>query len=136
MGRKVFQDFAHVMCQKFIESPSNLDLVMLAILGSGRLELDILAGRATHNGTGTKPLPFSASWLAWVKERMAASEIPESLLKSASLRVEYDVELSRSPMGMLACQFKFACTSLVEAPDKKYTATMKAEKGICLTVYL
>ena len=136
MGRKVFQDFAHVMCQKFIESPSNRDLVMLAILGSGRLELDILAGRATHNGGGVKPLPFSASWLEWVKGRMAASEISDTLLKSACLTVEYDVELSRSPMGRLACQFKFACTSLVEAPDRKYTAAMKAEQGICLSEYL
>jgi hypothetical protein len=135
MGRKVFQDFAHVMCQKFIESPaSNRDLVNLAVLGNGRLELNILSGKATHNGVTIKPLAFSASWLAWVKERMAVSEIPESLLKSAALTVEYEVELSRKTgPGWLSGQFKFACTSLVEAPDRSYTATMNAEKiwGLC-----
>jgi len=129
MGRKVFQDFAHVMCQKFIESPaSNLDLVKLAVLGNGRLELNILSGKATHNGVTIKPLAFSESWLAWAKERMAASKIPENLLKSAALTVEYQVKLSRKTgPGWLCGQFKFACTSLVEAPDRSYTDAMNAE---------
>ena len=38
MARKVFQHFAQVLCQRFVEVPSNRDLINLAILGGGRID--------------------------------------------------------------------------------------------------
>ena len=32
MARKVFQHFAQVLCQRFVEVPSNRDLINLAVL--------------------------------------------------------------------------------------------------------
>jgi len=129
MGRKVFQDFAHVMCQMFIESPSNRDLANLAILGNGRLELLFIEDRATHNGVAIEPLPFAEEWRLWAIKRMAVSEINSELLIAASLTVEYEVHLSRkSGLGWLCANYAFKVSSLVQASDRSYTAAMNAEK--------
>ena len=63
MGRKHFQDFANVLCQQFVETPTNKDLVDLAILGDGILQLRITEGKATHRGHAIEPLPFASAWL-------------------------------------------------------------------------
>lgn len=129
MGRKIFQEFAYEMCQKFVETPSNCDLVNLAILGDGRLELCIFDGRASHNNHTIEQLPFSQSWLTWAKTRMGILKVPESLLVGAALTVDYEVELSRKEsLGWLCANFSFVCNSTVEAPDRKYCAKLKAEK--------
>jgi hypothetical protein len=130
MGRKVFQDFAHVLCQKFVDSPSNRDLVNLAILGSGKLVLFIPEGRATHNGHAVEPLPFAEDWLAWVTDRMAALRIPAEYMRSARLEAECDVELTRHPtLGWLGIKLKVACTGIVESPDRTYVATLQSDRG-------
>src|SRR5262245_6632669 len=59
MGRKAFQDFAHILCQRFIEVPTNHDLVNLFIFGGGTMILDVLAQKATVNGLPVKPLPYA-----------------------------------------------------------------------------
>jgi hypothetical protein len=78
MGRKVFQDFAHVLCQKFVEVPSNRDLVNLALLGDGVLRLDITGRRATHNGFPIEPLPFTEQSLLWIESRLHELAIPRA----------------------------------------------------------
>ena len=129
MARKVFQDFAHVMCQKFVEVPSNRDLLNLAILGGGRLHLDILGGRATHNDLAIEPLPFAASWIEWAMGRMTELGIPSAELSGAALDVQYTVDLRRKPgLGWLCADYDFSCTGSVVAPDKQYSSTLKAHR--------
>lgn len=70
MGRRVFQNSAHVLCQKFVEVPSNRDLVNLAMLGDGVLRLDITGRKATHNGLAIEPLPFAEQYLLWKESRL------------------------------------------------------------------
>jgi hypothetical protein len=124
MGRKVFQGFAYVLCQKFVNSSSNRDLVNLAILGSGKLVLFITEGQATHNGHAVEPLPFGEDWLAWVAARMAALRISREDMKSARLEAECDVEMGRSDgLGWLYIKLKVACTGVVESSDRTYVAT-------------
>jgi hypothetical protein len=129
MGRKVFQDFAHVMCQMFIESPSNRDLVNLIILGNGRLELEIVEGRATHNGIAIEPMPFSEHWHSWALKRMSETSIDRELLVAASLTTDYEVQLNRKTgMGWLCGAFTFKVYSSVRAPDRTYTAELNSAK--------
>jgi hypothetical protein len=97
MGRKVFQDFAHVLCQKFVEVPSNRDLVNLAILGDGVLRLDITARKATHNGFAIEPLPFVEESLRWIESRLDELAIPRGELSGANLTVDSRVKLHRKP---------------------------------------
>lgn len=130
MGRKHFQDLANVLCQKFVECPSNLDLVDLAILGDGLLELFITDDRATHAGHAIEPLAFAPGWMTWAEGRLEALGIPRAELRSAVLQVDYKVALSRSPsLGWLTARFEFQCTGIVSAVDRDYRAELRAERN-------
>jgi hypothetical protein len=129
MARKVFQDFAHVLCQKFIETPSNSDLVNLAIFGDGMLQVDFLAGQASHNRAPISPLAYMKSVRTWLERRLAELEIPPQEMAAAHLAVDYTVHLHRRPdLGWLCAEFKFECTGLVRAPDREYVSSMGANR--------
>ena len=129
MARKVFQDFAHVVCQKFIEVPSNTDLVKLAVLGDGKLELDLIAGKASHNRGAISPLPYMKETREWIECRLTELQIPSVELLSATLVAEYTVTLHRlPPLHWLSAKFEFACTGIIRASDREYVSEMKANK--------
>jgi hypothetical protein len=127
MARKVFQGFAHVLCQKFIEVPSNNDLINLIILGSGIIELDVLNSKARCNRFPIEPLPYSAVARAWLLEQMRKHQIPDIELVSALLTIEFDARLTAQaplPAGM----FDLNCKSSVHAPDRSYSASIATSK--------
>ena len=130
MGRKVFQEFAHVLCHKFVEVPSNRDLVNLAILGDGELVLAVMEDRATHNGTAVQPLPYATEWRHWVGARLNELAIPASDLVSAHLTVKYQVDLRRRETGLrwLSGYFAFECAAAVGAADRTYRAELSTSK--------
>jgi hypothetical protein len=129
MGRKVFQDFAHVLCQKFLDTPSNRDLVNLAILGSGTLILAVTDGSATHNRLAIQPLPYAQTWLDWVTPQLAVHHVPRTELQVVELAVTYTVELTRKGgLGWLCARFDFACEGRVASPDREYRCSLKASK--------
>lgn len=70
MARKVFQDFAHVLCQRFIETPSRRDLVNLYLYGGGRLVIDLMARTATCNRWPIAPLPYAEDARRWIEIQM------------------------------------------------------------------
>jgi hypothetical protein len=129
VARKVFQDFAHVLCQRFIEVPSNRDLVNLVILGGGTLALDIIGRKATCNRYPVQPLPYSEDARGWLESQMKTRKIPTDELIGASLIVEYVVDLSRWQSDPIpVAKFDFACTGSITSPDRQYTSVLKAEK--------
>jgi hypothetical protein len=127
MARKVFQDFVHVLCQRFVEAASNKDLVNLALLGGGTLVLDIMAHKASCNRYPIEPLPYSAEARNWLDSQMAKQKIPIEELVSALLTVEYAIDLSRKPdlPIMPVAKFDFVCTGSISTPDRVYTAVLK-----------
>jgi hypothetical protein len=92
VARKVFQDFAHVLCQRFVEVPSNRDLVNLVLLGGGTLVLDLVTRKAMCNRYAIEPLPYAEDARSWLDSQMVKRRIPIEELIGASLTVEYDVE--------------------------------------------
>jgi hypothetical protein len=129
VARKVFQDFAHVLCQRFIEVPSNRDLVNLVIFGGGTLVLDITGRKATLNRWPIEPLPYSEDARGWLQTQMQKRNIPTDELVVASLAVEYAVELTRKPnFPIPSAKFQFVCTGSITSPDRQYTAALRAEK--------
>ena len=130
MARKVFQHFAHVLCQRFVEVPSNRDLVNLVLWGGGNLHLDITGRRATVNGYQVEPLPYVDDALHWLEGQIAKQGISPEQLVSAALAVEYTLTTTRRHAGapILTASFDFSCTSSVVAPDRTYTSTFRAEK--------
>ena len=126
VARKVFQDFAHVLCQRFIEVLSRRDLVNLVILGGGKLVLDIVGRKATCNRYPVEPLPYSEDARAWVTSQMERRKIPSDELIGAFLIVEYTVDLSRKQNNPIpVAKFDFACTA---QSDRQYTSVLKVEK--------
>jgi hypothetical protein len=129
MARKVFQHFAHVLCQRFIEVPSNKDLASLVLFGTGTLVLDLTAQRATWNRHPVDPLPYAEEARRWLYDQMEQRKIPVEQLVSASLVVEYVVELTRKlnyPFPIAG--FDFSCTGSIVSPDRQYTSAQKARK--------
>ncbi|KRR26865.1 hypothetical protein CQ14_32620 [Bradyrhizobium lablabi] len=126
VARKVFQDFAHVLCQRFIEVPSNKDLVNLVLLGGGTLALDIVMRKATCNRCHIEPLPYAADARGWLDSQMTKQNIPIEELVGATLVVEYDVSLSRKPENPVLpmAKFHFACTGSISSPDRVYTSVL------------
>ncbi len=131
MARKVFQHFAHVLCQRFVEVPSNRDLVNLALWGGGNLHLDITGRTATVNRYPVEPLPYSADALHWLEDQVAKGGIPPEQFVSAALAVEYTVATTRRDPGMpmLYASFSFCCTGSIVSPDRTYTSILSAEKA-------
>ena len=129
MARKVFQDFAHVLCQRFIEVPSNRDLVNLVILGGGTLVLDNIARKASCNRYPITPLPYAEDARSWIESQMKQRHIPTEELAGASLTVEYTVDLMRKQSDPIpTAKFDFACTASIASPDRQYTAVLRAAK--------
>ena len=122
MARKVFQDFAHVLCQRFIETPSNKDLVNLVVLGGGTLTLDIMTQKATCNRFPINPLPYSEDARNWIASQIA--------MIGAGLTVEYTFDLSRKAALsiMPIAKFDFACTGSITSRNRQYVSVLKAQK--------
>jgi hypothetical protein len=131
MARKVFQDFAHVMCQRFVETPSNRDLVNLALLGGGELVMDVFGGKASFNRYPISPLPYASDARLWIEDQMERRSIAPSELVSASLVCMYTVELSRkwNDFPVLGAAFDFDLRAVIAAPDRQYVAAMTAAKA-------
>jgi hypothetical protein len=129
MARKVFQDFAHVLCQRFVEVPSNRDLVNLFLFGGGTLLLDLMARRATCNRYPIKPLPYAEDARRWIETQMVKREIPVEQLVGASLKVDYQiVAFERTDMPYPSVTFQFACTGTIASPERVYTSELAATK--------
>lgn len=130
MARKVFADFAHVLCQRFVETPSNRDLVNLALWGGGTLLLDIIGKRATFDDFPVKPLPYSAAALIWLDEQMVRRSIPREELSGAGLVVRYTVTMTLRSRGMPTpeASFSFLCVGSIVSPSRTYTSHLQAEK--------
>jgi hypothetical protein len=130
LARKVFQDFAHVLCQRFIEVPSNRDLVNLAILGGGTLSLDILDRRASLNRYPIEPLPYCGDARDWLFSQIETRNIPLGELSGASLAVKYTVNLSwASGVPYAKARFDFECVGAISSPDRQYTSALRAQKN-------
>jgi hypothetical protein len=128
MGRKVFQDFVNVLCSKFIDLPSNKDLVNLVILGDGTLNLMITAKKATHNRYPIKPFPYSEEYLSWIELRLEKHRIPRIELVSADLIVEYKTTLDHTRIGLPSARFSLDCTGIILHTDREYRCKATAEK--------
>jgi len=129
MARKVFQDFAHVLCQRFIALPSNMDLVNLVLLGGGRLEMDVMGRRATFERCPLAPFPYSEEARGWILAQMAKRAIPPEQLAGAWLVVDYSVEFTPQRRHHCArATFDLVCTGRLAAPDRRYSRVLAARK--------
>ncbi len=135
MGRKVFQNFAHVLCQKLVLAPRGRDILQLAIMGHGKLVMDLVSHRAGHNRYPVSRLPYMEDARLWLQGRLWHHSIPNEQLQSAEVIVDYRVVLGRSHGdNHLTGAFAFACLGRIGAPDRVYESTLTAEREWGLSV--
>lgn len=128
MRRKVLQDFAHVCCQKFLTSLSNSDRINFVIFGSGRVSIDFLALRCTHERMPISPLGYCVSFRDWLSENCQKHDIRFEDLTEVRLEVQMDVQTERRERpafaGWLTTKITFDCDSRVATAEKVYVSKM------------
>jgi hypothetical protein len=102
----------------------------LAILGGGKIVLDITAGKATWNRYPVEPLPYATEAKLWIENQLEARKIAHDQLVGASLIVDYAVRVAPSATeGIFQTgTFEFSCTGAIMSPDREYIANLKAVK--------
>ncbi len=126
MKRKVLQDFAHVCCQRFLTSLSNSDRINFVIFGSGRVSIDFLSQRCTHERLAISPLGYCLSFRDWLSESCQRHHIKLSELTEVKLDVQMIVQVERkerpSFSGWLTTTINFECSSRIVTDEKIYAA--------------
>lgn len=124
MRRKVLQDFANVCCQRFLTSLSNSDRINFAIFGSGRVSIDFLSLRCTHELTPISPLGYCVSFREWLSESCRKHKIRFEDITEARLEVQMDVHIERKEGSAFArwltTNITFECDSRVATDEKVY----------------
>jgi hypothetical protein len=141
MKLKRLNHAAQNICQIFCGWRLNLSLQRLAELGSGVLDIDVLSGQCTFNGSPIESLPIATEIQGWFLGDLEQSGIPVLNIRSASFRAE--LQLSRVPWNpgsemfftgdhkivtpeMNRCQMQSA--AVIKTYEKQYQGTYNGER--------
>lgn len=126
MRRKVIQDFANVCCQRFLTSLSNSDRINFIIFGSGKVTMDFLSLRCSHESLPLSPLGYCISFREWLEENCRKHCLKIADLKEARLEVKMHVQTERPDRsgfaGWLAPTITFECKSRIATDEKAYSS--------------
>lgn len=133
MRRKVFQDFANVFCQRFIDLPSGYDLAAFARHGSGIYLADILSGESSLDGKPIPRLRTCDDYKEWLFVQLDKRGIPHEAIRLAFLRIHVVVDKVRirSSYGHQSAdaQVSFDCQSEINTDEKSYAGRMGGIKN-------
>ena len=124
MRRKVFQDFANLFCQKFIDLPDGYDLATFVHLGSGFYLLDIINGNCSRNGLSIPPLMTCKEYRDWLQVQLNKRSTPlESLQISMGINVVVSNVRVKTSFGHIFASafFEHNCRSEIRTDEKTYS---------------
>lgn len=128
MRRKVLQDFANVSCQRFLTPLSNSDRINFVIFGSGKVAMDFLPLRCSHESTPLSPLGYCVTSRKWLEENCLRHSFEISDLKEARLEVTLDVQTARPDRpafaDWLTPHIEFRCESRIARDERVYAGQM------------
>jgi|SRR5215813_4453926 len=131
MRRKTLQDFANVLCQRFIDLPNGDDLASLAHLGSGTYDLDILNGGCTREGVPIPSLKMCDEYREWLSEQEGKRGIPPGILRvNIRIRVSISDQRVKTSYGHVfpSAHFDFDCRSEIQTDEKTYSGHKQGSK--------
>jgi hypothetical protein len=138
MRRKVLQDFANTLSQRFVDLPSGFDLATFAQLGSGCYSLDLFTGVCTRDGESIAELKTCADGRGWLEAQLASHRVPSGLA-GACMRVEVtvsDVGVKRSYGHVKAwATFALSCTTELSTDEKQYIGHEARTRAWCFDLY-
>jgi hypothetical protein len=88
--RKRLKHDAFILCHMFCGWRLIICYARLAALGSGTLEIDALTAGCRFNGEPVEPLSIAWEWHHWLREDLAAQEVPVEAIRSAKLEVRLE----------------------------------------------
>lgn len=132
MRRKIFNDFANVLCQKFVDLPNGYDLATLAKLGSGVVSINILTDQCFFEESPIEPLRTCAEHRQWLQIQLAKRQLSLAVFESISMSVEFRVTdtILDKPYGhdFRHADFWLKCTSEIRTPEAKYNGSSERQK--------
>ena len=132
MRRKVLQDFANVLCQRFIDLPSGYDLATFVHLGSGFYLLDILNGNCSRDGLPIPPLMTCTEYRDWLQVQFAKRNIAlEPLRISMGVNILVSDVRVRTSFGHVFASafFECSCRSEIRTDEKTYSGHHRGAKA-------
>jgi hypothetical protein len=133
LRRKIFQHFANMLPQRFLDLPSGFDLAVFAKHRRGVATFDVLNGRSEIDGTPVADLRTGAEYRAWLAKELAAHRISSSMLVSVELTVAFVVEdiQAKESYGHVfrSANFTFECTSTLRTDEKSYQRHSKGTQA-------
>jgi hypothetical protein len=131
MRRKILQDFANVLCQRFIDLPNGHDLAAFVHLGSGSYTLDILSGNCTRDGLPIPSLRMCNEYREWLLEQQTKHGVPPGIL-GVSMRITVSIsdERTKTSYGHVfpSAHFEFDCHSEIQTDEKIYSGHKHGSK--------
>lgn len=124
MRRKVLQDHAHTLCQMLVGWRMGEDVARFATLGSGRLEIDILHGKSSHNGEPVVGVYISEELRSWFAKRLEIHAIPIDMVLEAILRADLNVKDSRTKKGARRVTFEWRVNSHIRTDEAQYNGKL------------
>jgi hypothetical protein len=135
MRRKRLQHVADTLCHMFCGWRLLFTMPRLEELGSGVVEIDVLAETATFNDVPTGGMSIVAELAEWMRGDLAANSIPIEALHDVTLRAQLSLqpihEKDRTTSGQyfrrgellrqdqyVACDIR--CESVVATDEAKY----------------
>lgn len=133
MKQKRLQHVADTVCHMFCGWRLNFSVRRLVDLGSGRLHVDLITGRTSHDGAEVDDLPIVRDLLSWMRQDLEGNGMSVSHLETAELTV--DLDLASVPWKQTSEQFfsagreirtesmhrcKMQCASVVPTQNRSY----------------
>jgi hypothetical protein len=130
--RKVFQHFANMLPQRFLDLPSGFDLAVCAKHRRGVATFNVLNGQSAIDGAPVADLRTGGEYQAWVVKELESHHIAQSALLSAELTVAFvveDIQVKESFGHVFrSAHFSFECTSTLRTDEKSYACHREGAK--------
>ena len=114
------------------------DEAALTTLGSGVLWVDLVTGRAKHNGNEIAPLTAALQLQSWFRESLLAGGLPTTATQDASFTAALaweryaaqrraDVRWENAPNAFIGCTADVRCRLAVGGIEVEWSATRQME---------
>jgi len=131
--RKVFQHFANMLPQRFLDLPSGFDLAVFAKYRQGVATFNVLNGEANIDGVPDSNLRTGSEYQAWLLKELEAHHVSPDALLSASLVVSFlveNIEIKESYGHVFrSAHFTFRCSSAINTDEKTYEGQSEGSKA-------
>ena len=124
LRRKRLNHYADVICKMFMGWRMDHDSWRLERLPTGRLTIDLISCKTTHDSYGPMKMYVADSIHAWLQAECAKEAIPFNLLRRITLTVDIDVSPVETPRKKVM-RHSFHIRSVIATDAREYRGETK-----------